>query len=104
MGKPVKHIFVCSSSRINGQQKGYCHSNDAVNLVEMFMEELMERDLSGDVMVTNTGCLAICEKGPVVIVYPDNIWYGSVSEGDVEEIIEQHIEEDKPIERLQIYK
>lgn len=102
MEKPNKHIFVCSSSRINGQQKGYCHSKNAVGLVELFMEEVMERDLSGEVMVTNTGCLAICEKGPIVIIYPDNVWYGNVSEDDVEEIVEEHIENGKPVARLVI--
>lgn len=104
MEKPKKHIFVCSSSRLNGQQKGYCHSKDAVSLVETFIEELMDRNLSGDVMVTNTGCLALCEKGPIVIVYPDNVWYGNVSEDDIEEILDEHIEGGTPVERLMIYK
>ncbi|OEH84642.1 2Fe-2S ferredoxin [Desulfuribacillus stibiiarsenatis] len=104
MDKPKKHIFVCSSSRINGQQKGFCHSKDSVNLVETFMEELMDRGISGEVMVTNTGCLAICEKGPIVIVYPENIWYGNVSDDDVEEILDEHIEGGKPVERLMIFK
>ncbi len=104
MGKPEKHIFVCSSSRINGQQKGFCHSKDAVGLVGTITEELMERGLSSEVMVTNTGCLAICEKGPIVIVYPDNIWYGEVTEDDIEEILDQHIENGVPVERLMIYK
>lgn len=104
MGKPEKHIFVCSSSRLNGQQKGFCHSKDAINLVGLISEELIDRDLSGEVMVTNTGCLSICEKGPIVIVYPDNIWYGEVTEEDIEEIMDQHIEGGTPVARLMIYK
>ena len=66
------------------------------------MEEIQERDLSGEVFVTNTGCLGLCEKGPVVIVYPDNVWYGAVSTEDVEEIMDEHIEAGKPVKRLEL--
>jgi len=102
MNKPKHHIFICTSSRINGQQKGYCHSKDAVDLVAKFMEEVEERDLGGEVFVTNTGCFGICEKGPIVVVYPDNVWYGSVTADDVEAIIEEHIEGGTPVARLEI--
>ena len=100
MKKPKQHIFVCTSSRINGQQKGYCHSKDAVDLVMKFMEEIEERDLGGAVFVSNTGCLGMCDKGPIVIVYPDNVWYGSVTVDDVETIMEEHIEGGNIVERL----
>lgn len=101
MNKPKHHIFVCSSSRINGQQKGFCLQNGAVEIVENFVEEIRDRELD-DVMVTNTGCLALCEKGPIVIVYPEGIWYGNVTPDDVDEILEEHIEGGKPVERLMI--
>lgn len=67
-----------------------------------FMEEIEERDLGGDVFVTNTGCFGICEKGPIVVVYPDNVWYGSVGSDDVSEIMDEHIEGGKIVERLVI--
>ncbi len=73
MNKPQRHIFICTSSRINGQQKGYCHAKQSVALVNQFMEEIADRDLGGDVLVSNTGCFGICEKGPIVVVYPDNV-------------------------------
>ena len=102
MNKPKFHIFVCTSSRINGQQKGYCHSKESVDLVMKFMEEIEERDLGGEVFVTNTGCFGICEKGPIVVVYPDNVWYGSVTADDIEVIMEEHIEGGTPVARLEI--
>ena len=67
-----------------------------------FMEELEERGLSGEVMVSNTGCFGLCEQGPVVVVYPDNVWYGSVTPDDVEAIMEEHIEGGGIVSRLQI--
>ncbi len=102
MVKPKYHIFICSSSRINGQQKGFCVQKDSVGIIQNFMEEIDDRELSSEVMVTNTGCLAICDKGPVVIVYPEGVWYGSVTPDDVEEIMDSHIEGGEPVERLLI--
>lgn len=102
MVSPKYHIFVCTSCRINGQQKGLCYSKDSVDIVQKFIEELDNRDLSQEVMVTNTGCFGICDKGPVVVIYPEGTWYGNVTEDDVETIVEQHIEGGKVVEELLI--
>lgn len=102
MNKPKYHIFVCTSSRINGQQKGYCQAKESVDLVMSFTEEIEDRGLGGDVFVTNTGCLGLCEKGPIVIVYPDNVWYGAVTAQDVERIMDEHIEGGEPLQDLEL--
>ncbi|HBV97518.1 MAG: 2Fe-2S ferredoxin [Peptococcaceae bacterium BICA1-7] len=102
VNKPKYHIFVCTSSRVNGQQKGFCHARESVEIVNSFMEEIEERGLGGQVMVSNTGCLALCERGPLVVVYPDSVWYGGVSPEDVEEIMDEHIEGGSPVKRLEI--
>lgn len=100
MQKPKFHIFVCTSSRPNGQQKGFCHNKTSVDVMTKFMEEIEERELGSEVFLTNTGCFGICEKGPVVVVYPDNVWYASVTPEDVTEILDQHIEGGTVVERL----
>lgn len=102
MRKPKFHIFVCTSSRPTGQQKGMCHSKEGVDILMKFIEEIEDRELDGEVLVSNTGCFGICEKGPIVVVYPDNIWYKTVTVDDVEDIIEQHIEGGSPVARLVI--
>ncbi|HOV26763.1 MAG TPA: 2Fe-2S ferredoxin [Pseudobacteroides sp.] len=102
MQKPKYHVFVCSSSRITGQQKGYCFSKDSVSIIQKFMEEIEERELGGDILVTNTGCLGICNKGPIVIVYPDGVWYKEVTVDDVTEIVEEHLENGRVVSRLEI--
>lgn len=102
MNKPKQHIFVCTSSRVNGQQKGYCHTKDGVEIMAKFREEIEERGLGGEVFISNTGCFAICEKGPIVVIYPDNVWYGAVCPQDVEEIMDSHIEGGKVVTRLVI--
>ena len=100
MQKPKHHIFVCTSSRANGQQKGFCHSKAGVEVLAKFNEGISDREIGNEVFVTNTGCYGICEKGPVVVVYPDNVWYGSVTPSDVEEILDKHIEGGQVVERL----
>lgn len=102
MVKLKHHIFVCTSCRINGQQKGFCYSKDSVNVLQKFMEAIEDNDLSGEVMITNTGCFGICDKGPIAVVYPEGIWYGNLTEDDVEKIVEQHIMDGIPVEELQI--
>ncbi len=55
------------------------------------MQEIEERDLSGEVMVNNTGCFGICDKGPLMAVYPQGVWHGNLTTDDIEEIFDKHI-------------
>lgn len=102
MVSPKYHIFVCTSCRTNGKQQGFCYSKQSVDIVSTFMEEIDSRDLSGEVMLTNTGCFGICSQGPIVVVYPEGVWYGAVTPDDVEEIMDKHIEGGEVVKRLQI--
>jgi len=102
MISPKYHIFVCASSRINGTQKGKCHQKDAVGLIQKFMQEIEDRDISSDCLVTNTGCFGICDKGPVAVVYPEGVWYGNLDDDAVEEICERHLEGGVTVEKYKI--
>lgn len=102
MNKPKYHIFVCTSSRLTGLPKGYCQSKGGAELVMKFMEEIEERELGGEVFVNNTGCFGICEQGPIVLIYPDNVWYKAVTLADVETIMDEHIEGGRPVAALEI--
>ena len=102
MNKPKRHIFVCTSSRANGQQKGFCHTKAGVAVMAKFLEELEERELSGEIMVSNTGCMGLCEQGPIVVIYPDNVWYGNIQPDHVTTIMEEHIERGKVVQALLI--
>ena len=54
------------------------------------------------VRVNPSGCLDRCEEGPVIVVYPEEIWYTYVDKEDIDEIIEQHLINGKVVERLRI--
>ena len=102
MVQPKYHVFICTSCRINGQQKGYCYQHESVDILQSFMQEIDDRELSGDVTINNTGCFGICDKGPIVVVYPEGVWYGHVKPEDVERIVEEHFENGNPVKDLMI--
>jgi (2Fe-2S) ferredoxin len=87
MQKPEKHIMVCASFRTSGNPQGACFKKDAVNLLQYLQEGLNDRGLT-DVMVTTTGCLKVCDRGPAMIVYPEGTWYGNLNEGAIDEILD----------------
>ena len=87
MKKPDYHILVCNSFRVAGDAQGACNKKGAAGLLQYISEESADRGL--DVTVTFTGCLNVCEKGPVVVVHPLNHWYGNVgSEEAIDEILD----------------
>ena len=49
-----------------------------------------------------SGCLDQCEHGPTVVVYPDTVFYGFVTEADIDEIIDSHLIGGQPVERLRL--
>jgi (2Fe-2S) ferredoxin len=56
----------------------------------------------GGVRVNTSGCLDRCEEGPVVVVYPDAVWYTYVDNEDLDEIVDEHLVNGRVVERLKI--
>jgi (2Fe-2S) ferredoxin len=87
MEKPEYHIFVCASFRTDGEAKGICNKKGAVSLLPYIENEIIDRGL--DAQVTSTGCMKLCEEGPVMVIYPQGAFYGKVeSEEIVDEILD----------------
>ena len=97
-----KHIFVCENKRPGGHPKGCCADKDSLEVRELFKKRLKELGLSTKIRANAAGCLDACEYGVTVVVYPEQIWYGGVTIDDVEEIIQQHLINNQPIDRLKI--
>jgi (2Fe-2S) ferredoxin len=53
-----------------------------------------------EVALTVTGCIGFCQAGPIVVVYPEGIWYAPKTAEDIDEIVASHLGEGKPVERL----
>ena len=97
-----RHIFVCTNQREPGHPRGCCKEKGGEEVRARFKDALKERKLHGSMRANAAGCLDACEYGVAVVVYPDGVWYGGVSVEDVEEIVESHLMNDVPVERLLI--
>ena len=97
-----KHIFVCGNKRPEGHPKGCCADKSGLEVRALFKKRLNELGLSTEVRSNAAGCMDACEHGVTVVVYPEQIWYGKVTVADVEEIIQEHIIKNIPVERLKI--
>lgn len=86
MEKPTYHIFVCNSFRLSGEPQGVCNKKGAPDLLQYLEEEVVDRNL--DAMVSATGCLKVCDRGPAMVIYPNNLWYGGVNEEAIDEILD----------------
>lgn len=97
-----KHIFVCENQRPEGHPKGCCADKMSIEVRALFKKRLKDLGLSTEVRANAAGCLDACEYGVTVVVYPEQVWYGKVTVEDVEEIIKEHIINNKPVSRLKI--
>lgn len=95
-----KHIFVCENKRPKGHPRGCCSDKGSAELRHQFKKRLKELGLNTQIRANASGCLDACEFGASVVVYPEQIWYGGVKLEDVEEIIQEHLLKNKPVERL----
>jgi (2Fe-2S) ferredoxin len=100
MKKPDYLILVCNSYRVAGDAQGACNKKGASDLLPYISEEAAERGL--DVAVTTTACLNLCAQGPVLVVQPNNYWYGGVDSEDVIDEILDALEEGEAAEKYLI--
>lgn len=102
MPKLKHHVFICTNEREPGSPRGCCSSRGAMAVRERFKEEVGKRKLKGIVRANQAGCLDQCAYGPVIVVYPEGVWYGCVTPDDVTEIFNQHLDRGEVVQRLVI--
>jgi (2Fe-2S) ferredoxin len=94
MGQYSTHVFVCTS----GED---CPTRGDVEAhVKFLRAEAVKAGLKTDVRINKAGCFSQCGHGPMIVVYPDDVWYAGVKQEDLKEIFESHILGGKPVERL----
>ncbi|HEV7346790.1 (2Fe-2S) ferredoxin domain-containing protein [Telluribacter sp.] len=98
--KYSKHVFVCTNQK--DAPKKCCGREHGLALVDAFKTSMKERKLMPEMRAQGTACLDMCAFGPTVVVYPEGIFYGNVQLSDVEEIIESHLVNGVPVERLKL--
>ena len=86
IAKPEMHFFICNSYRVAGEAKGVCNTKGAGDLLAYLETEILDRGL--DAQVSGCGCLKVCEKGPVMVLYPSGKWFAEVSEEKLDSILD----------------
>ncbi len=96
------HVFFCSNKR--DPPEACCAAHDASGMQAYAKQKIKELGLNGkgSVRINKAGCLDRCEEGPVIVVYPEEVWYTYVDRHDIDEIIDSHIVHGQVVERLKI--
>jgi (2Fe-2S) ferredoxin len=102
MAKFLRHLFICTNQRGPDDPRGSCTARGSAEVVEALKQKVHACGLKRIVRVNKAGCLDQCAKGVTVVVYPDATWYGGVTVGDVDEIVERHLVQGEPVRRLVI--
>lgn len=96
------HMFFCTNQREGG--KACCQNHDAQAMRDYAKERTKALKLAGpgQVRVNNAGCMDRCAQGPVIVIYPQGVWYTYKNKADIDEIIQEHLVNGRVVERLQI--
>lgn len=96
------HVFFCVNQRAGGQ--ACCADKGAVAMRDYAKARIKKLGLDGKgrVRINQAGCLDRCVQGPTIVVYPDGIWYSYSDTTDIDAIIDEHLIQGRPVERLRI--
>lgn len=98
-----KHVFFCVNQRAKGED--CCNNHNAEAARNYVKEKVKLLDISTEqnfIRINSAGCLGRCDNGPVMVVYPEAVWYTYVDQADLDEIIEEHLTHGRVVERLKI--
>jgi len=94
VGQYDRHVFVCTSGETCPEQ------GNTENYVKVLRAAVQKAGRQVDIRINKAGCFSQCGNGPMIVVYPENVWYAGVKESDLDEIIATHIIGGAPVERL----
>ena len=86
------HILICGGTG--------CSSSGSAKLQERLAEELKLKGLDEEIKIVMTGCFGLCALGPIMIVYPEGTFYSRVTVEDIPEIVSEHLEKGRIVDRL----
>lgn len=97
-----RHVFFCTNLRASG--KKCCAIADAEKLRDYAKQQLKKLGLHGEgqYRINSSGCLGRCEEGPVLVVYPEGVWYSYKTHQDIDEIIEKHVLKGEIVSHLRL--
>ena len=97
-----RHVFFCCNQREAGAR--CCNDHGAQDIRDYAKQKVKALKLAGPgkVRINQAGCLDRCDEGPVLVVYPEAVWYTYVDREDIDEIINEHLQHGRVVDRLRI--
>ncbi len=95
------HVFFCTNERPADHARGSCKVKGSEKLRNYMKARAKELGID-DTRINSAGCLDRCELGPVVVIYPEGIWYHCQTVEEAEEIIKNHLLQGKIVDRLML--
>ena len=94
------HVFFCLNQRDNGEE--CCSAHDPQSALDRCKSLVKAAGLAGPggVRINKAGCLDRCAGGPVMVVYPEAVWYTYVDQQDIDEIVDVHLKQGRVVQRL----
>lgn len=97
---PTPRIFVCNNKRERPLSCGL--RTNARSLTDHLKNRLQQSESAADYEVIHSRCLGRCPQGPVLGIIPENAWYTYADENDIDEIVTEHLEQGRRVERLSL--
>ena len=96
------HVFFCTNERDDGAK--CCGASGGQAMRDYLKKKIKKLNLNGEgkCRINSAGCMDRCDQGPVLVVYPEGIWYTYVDEEDIDEILHEHLQHGRTVERLKI--
>jgi (2Fe-2S) ferredoxin len=96
------HVFFCTNARDDDRQS--CAQCGSQSLRDYMKARCKALGISGPgkARINSAGCMDRCAQGPVIVVYPEAVWYTYVDRLDIDEIIDSHLLQGKVVERLKL--
>ena len=97
-----RHVFFCCNQREGDAQCCNNHGSQKMRDYAKARVKALKLAGPGKVRINTAGCLDRCKQGPVIVVYPEAVWYSYVDQEDIDEIIREHLQNGRVVERLRI--
>ncbi|MCP5399440.1 MAG: (2Fe-2S) ferredoxin domain-containing protein [Sphingobium sp.] len=97
-----RHVFACATQRPPMHPRGSCGHNGAGLLWERLGNRIEAEGLGATTGFTMSGCLGFCSAGPLLVIYPEGVWYAPKTEADIDQIVDRHLKSDELAEDLVI--